>query len=35
MNTSTVITRSVQAAASALIVVAELLVFQLGNFPVG
>jgi len=35
MNTSTVIARSIQAAASALIVIAEVVVFQLGNIPLG
>jgi hypothetical protein len=35
MNTSTVIARSVQAAASALILIAELVVFQLGTAPLG
>ncbi len=33
-STSTIIARSVQAAASALIVIAELVVFQLGNLPI-
>jgi len=34
MNTSTVITRSVEATAAVLIVVAEFLVFQLGTLPI-
>jgi len=33
MNTSTIITRSAQAVAAALIVTAEVLVFQLGSLP--
>jgi hypothetical protein len=35
MNISTIITRSVQAAAATLIVIAELLVFQVGYLHLG
>jgi hypothetical protein len=35
MNANAIITRSAQAVAAALIVTAEVLVFQLGSLPLG